>query len=196
MKLSKEFWDNRYKNNDIGWDLGKVSPPLKNYIDQIKDKNLKILIPGAGNSYEAEYLHKEGFKNVFVLDISNIALEKFKLRVPDFPISQILLKDFFKAEGTFDLIIEQTFFCAIDPILRVEYSKKVNNLLNSNGKMVGLLFNDELNKDKPPFGGNREGYENCFAPHFDILIMEEAVNSINSRKGKELFIIIKKKESG
>ena len=196
MELSKEFWDNRYKNNDIGWDLGKVSPPLKNYIDQIKDKKIKILIPGAGNSYEAEYLHKQGFNNVFVLDISSIALEKFKLRVSDFPTSQIFLKDFFKAEGTFDLIIEQTFFCAIDPILRVEYSKKAYDLLNSNGKMVGLLFNDELNKDKPPFGGNRNEYKNCFEPYFDILVMEEAINSINSRRGKELFFIIKKKESG
>jgi hypothetical protein len=31
MNLDTYFWDNRYKKNDIGWDLGEVSPPLKDY---------------------------------------------------------------------------------------------------------------------------------------------------------------------
>lgn len=55
-QLNKSYWENRYTNNLIGWNIGYISTPLKTYIDQIKDKSLKILIPGAGNSYEAEYL--------------------------------------------------------------------------------------------------------------------------------------------
>ncbi|HIC33088.1 MAG TPA: SAM-dependent methyltransferase, partial [Flavobacteriaceae bacterium] len=77
MDLSEEFWDNRYKNEDTGWDLGEVSPPLKAYFDQLQDKNLKILIPGGGNSHEAEYLYNQGFTNVFVVDVSKTALENF-----------------------------------------------------------------------------------------------------------------------
>ena len=67
--LSDEFWNNRYKTNDFGWDIGDVSEPLKKYIEQLDTKELKILIPGAGNAYEAEFLFKLGFKNVFVLGI-------------------------------------------------------------------------------------------------------------------------------
>jgi hypothetical protein len=51
---------NVIRSNETGWDLGQVSPPLKAYIDQLTDKNLRILIPGCGNSYEAEYLLEKG----------------------------------------------------------------------------------------------------------------------------------------
>jgi thiopurine S-methyltransferase len=68
MDLSANAWNNRYLNDDIGWDLGEVSPPLKAYFDQLENKEIKILIPGGGNSYEAEYLLQKGFKNVFVVD--------------------------------------------------------------------------------------------------------------------------------
>lgn len=49
-ELNETFWDNRYKKYDIGWDLGDVSTPLKAYFNQLENKNLKILIPGCGNS--------------------------------------------------------------------------------------------------------------------------------------------------
>ena len=38
MDLSGDAWDNRYLNNDIGWDLGEISTPLKVYIDQLENK--------------------------------------------------------------------------------------------------------------------------------------------------------------
>ena len=56
--LNSNYWQTRYLNAETGWDLGKVSPPLQAYIDQLSSQNLKILIPGAGNAYEAEYLHR------------------------------------------------------------------------------------------------------------------------------------------
>ncbi|WP_338127094.1 hypothetical protein [Tenacibaculum piscium] len=84
MNLSEFFWDNKYLNNKIGWDLGEISPPLKMYFDQLKNKELKILIPGGGNSYEAEYLFNNGFKNVFVVDLSKTAFENIKKKSPKF----------------------------------------------------------------------------------------------------------------
>lgn len=192
MDLSEDFWDSRYKHNDTGWDLGEISPPLKAYIDQLENKALKILIPGGGNSYEAEYLHNNGFRNVFVVDLSHTALTNIKNRVPSFPTSQLLHKNFFDLNMTFDLIIEQTFFCAINPNLRASYVEKASELLNKNGIIVGLLFDIPLNDDKPPFGGCKADYIVHFKPYFDISIMETAYNSHHSRNGKELFIKLKK----
>jgi SAM-dependent methyltransferase len=191
MKLDETFWDNRYKSLDIGWDLGEVSPPLKGYFDQITDKSLRILIPGGGNSYEAEYLHKKGFKNVFVIDISNTALDNLKARVPDFPQDQLIHSDFFDLDMSFDLIIEQTFFCALDPSLRDQYVSKMRSLLTPEGQLVGLLFNVPLYSDRPPFGGHKTEYEERFKNHFEIIKMELAYNSQESRQGKELFINLK-----
>jgi SAM-dependent methyltransferase len=194
MNLSEKFWDNRYKAKDTGWDLGEISPPLKAYFDQLKNKDLKILIPGGGHSYEAEYLHTKGFKNVYVVDVSKIALENLNNRVLGFPAKHLINSDFFDVDSAFDLIIEQTFFCAIDPNLRPAYAAKAFELLNTNGKVVGLLFDDALNDDKPPFGGSKAEYIEYFHPYFDILIMEDAHNSIDSRRGRELFFKIEKKQ--
>ena len=193
MNLDKHFWDSRYKNKETGWDIGYVSTPLKEYFDQLTNKNLKILIPGGGNSYEAEYLYKLGFNNVFIVDLSKTALQNFKKRVPNFPSQNLILGNFFDLKNAFDLIIEQTFFCALDPKLRPQYAKKMHALLKPKGKLVGLLFCIPLNTDNPPFGGNKEEYLTYFKPYFHIKKMEPAYNSIPPRKDSELFITLVKK---
>lgn len=188
MDLSESFWNNRYLNEDTGWDLGGISNPIKSYVDQLIDTNQRILIPGGGNSYEAEYLYNLGFSNVFVVDLSERALSNLKSRVPNFPTSNLIHQNFFELEANYDLIIEQTFFCAIDPKLRKAYAKQSHRLLNANGKIIGLLFNVPLNEDRPPFGGDKKEYLDYFQPLFDIEIMEPSYNSEPSRAGKELFI--------
>lgn len=188
INLSESFWENKYKTNKIGWDLGEVSPPLKAYFDQLTDKELKILIPGGGNSYEAEYLFNNGFKNVYVVDLAKSALENIKKRVPNFPEAQLIHANFFDLDVTFDLVIEQTFFCAINPELRSKYAEKMSNILNKKGKLVGLLFDAKLNEDHPPFGGNKEEYVTYFKPYFNSLKMEKCYNSYPNRQGMELFV--------
>ena len=89
MKLKKQLWNQRYLDSNTGWDVGYITTPIKEYIDQIKNKEVKILIPGSGNGYEAEYLFELGFKNIFVLDYANRALKNFKSRVDSFPKSNI-----------------------------------------------------------------------------------------------------------
>lgn len=193
MELDKTFWNQRYIDNEIGWDLGEVATPLKEYIDQLDNKNLKIIIPGCGNAYEAEYLFNKGFKNIFLIDLSPTALEQFATRVSNFPQDQLICDDFFNHNNKYDLMIEQTFFCALNPELRNEYVQHTANILNHNGKLVGLLFNEELNTDHPPFGGNKEEYFNYFKSHFNINVMETAHNSIAPRSKRELFIKLTKK---
>lgn len=193
--LSDKYWNNRYETNDFGWDIGGVSEPLKTYIEQLDNKNLKILIPGAGNAYEAEFLFNLGFKNVFVLDFAEAPLQNIKKRQPDFPSNQLIQQDFFKHQGQYDLIIEQTFFCAINPSLRPKYVQQMHRLLTPNGKLIGLLFNDVLNADKPPFGGDSEEYQTLFSDTFDIKKMEPCYNSIKPREGRELFVMMQKRIS-
>ncbi len=193
MDLSEKAWNNRYLNNDIGWDLGAVSPPLKTYFDQLENKELKILIPGGGNSYEAEYLFKNGFKNVFVVDLSAVALANIKTRIPNFPETQLIQADFFDLNTTFDLVIEQTFFCAINPELRQQYVSKMHVILKDQGKLVGLLFDAKLNEDHPPFGGSKKEYLNYFQPSFNVKKMDPCYNSFHNRQGRELFIQLLKK---
>ena len=190
MDLSKEFWSNRYADDNTGWDLGTVSEPLKAYFDQLTNKELKILIPGCGNGHEAEYLFKKGFKNVHLLDFANEPLKNFKKRVSNFPSEQLHNEDFFKHVERYDLIIEQTLFCAIDPELRMAYAQKAKELLRNNGRLIGLLFEMD-SKDHPPFGGDRVEYLNYFNSFFDEVKIDSCYNSIKPREGRELFLIAK-----
>ena len=187
MVFNKDFWNNRYLNNETGWDTKNIVPPIKEYIDQLDDKNLKILVPGAGNAYEVEYLFKKHFRNVHLLEWSTLAVKNFKNRLPNFPNKQILILDFFELKGTFDLILEYTFFCALGPKIRSKYVDKMYELLEPNGKLVGVLF-DWDKEDGPPFGGNIAEYQNLFESKFSNLLIEPCYNSILPRAGREVFI--------
>lgn len=181
------YWQNRWDKNETGWDIGYASTPLANYFDQLENKELRMLIPGAGNAYEAEYLHQKGFSHVFVIDIAEGAIENIKHRVPLFPESHLIHGDFFKLNDQFDLIIEQTFFCALHPSERVRYVQKMQELLKPNGKLVGLLFNDPLFEDHPPYGGFEPEYRELFSDKFTLNKLETCTNSIPPRKDRELF---------
>lgn len=185
--LSADYWTERYDVGQTGWDLRNISPPLKAYVDQLEDENLRILVPGAGFGYEVAYLFQKGFKQVFYLDFSPAPLEHFKNLLPGFPNEQLLCEDFFEHTGAYDLIIEQTLFCAIDPHLRAKYVKKVHDLLIPGGKLVGLLFNRTFDSG-PPFGGTKEEYVKRFKPYFFNLKIEDCYNSVDARSGTELFV--------
>ena len=85
-------------------------------------------------------LHQKGFRKVTIVDFSPLALGEFSKRVPSFPKGQLIEGNFFEHQGQYDLILEQTFFCAIDPILRKNYVNHTSDLLNKKWKNCGLLF--------------------------------------------------------
>ena len=191
--LHQKYWENTYNKQATGWDIGSISTPLKEYFKQLSNKELKILIPGAGNSYEAEYLHLQGFNNIDVLDIAIQPLENFKKRVPSFLKKNLLQMDFFELNKKYDLIVEQTFFCALHPSLRQKYVEKIVSLLGVKGKLVGLFFDTELTEEGPPFGGDLNEYLQLFSTYFNIKTLDKCHNSIKPRFGRELFFIFEKK---
>lgn len=193
LPLGETFWNNQYVANATGWDLGEVSPPLKAYIDQLTRKNMRILIPGCGNTHEADYLLQQGFTNITVIDIAPALVVQLKEKFASNPNIKIILGDFFEHVGEYDLILEQTFFCAINPPLRKDYVAKMKELLSTGGKLVGVLFNREFEQQGPPFGGCKCQYEPMFEKNFDFKTFELCNNSFVKRHGTELFINLVKK---
>lgn len=185
---NESYWTNRYQDGNIPWDTGKITTPIKDYADSLTNRQLRVLIPGAGNAYEAEYLWNNGFKNVHVIDLSEFPLHELKRRCPDFPSENLIQDDFFAHEGAYDLILEQTFFCALHPDQRTEYITKMDALLRSHGALVGVLFDDPLFDDHPPYGGNEKLYRKYFFPTFKEKVFERCYNSIQPRADRELFI--------
>ncbi len=193
LPLDQTYWDNQYQVNATGWDLGQVSPPIKTYINTIENKEAKILIPGCGNTYEAEYLLQLGFTNITVIDIAPTLVENLKQKFVNNKNITIVLGDFFEHQGKYDFIIEQTFFCALPPTMRQKYVWKMHQLLTDYGKLIGLLFNREF-EVSPPFGGSLNEYEQLFTKAFIFNSISLAGNSIPSRANTELFIEFQKNE--
>lgn len=193
MTMNRAYWENRYARHEMGWDIGYPSPPLTTYIDGLEDTSLKILIPGAGYGYEVAYLHNRGFNRVYALDIAEPPLQHLREKLPGLADDRLILGDFFALqEGNFDLILEQTFFCALPPSRRPDYVLKMKELLVPGGRLAGVLFDFPLSAKGPPFGGSLSEYQALFSPHFRILKLERAYNSIPPRQGTELFFIFER----
>lgn len=116
------------------------------------------MIPGCGNSYEADYLLSQGFTNITLLDISPTLVKILQEKFKNNSNLKIVLGDFFKDQGEYDLILEQTFFCALPPTMRDNYVLKMYCLLAEKGLLAGLLFNKTF-ESGPPFGGSLNEYK-------------------------------------
>ncbi|MCB0638202.1 MAG: methyltransferase domain-containing protein [Lewinella sp.] len=191
-KLTSDYWESRWQAGYTGWDIGAVSPPLRHFIDQLTDKQQRILIPGAGNAYEAEYLHRLGFEQVFVCDWAPSAFGRLRQVAPGFPEDHLIVSDFFALDLELDLVLEQTFFCALPPERRQDYVRQMAHLLRPGGRLAGLLFASPFPFDGPPFGGARTEYEQLLFPYFHLREMSLSPHSIPPRLGNELFFVAEK----
>ena len=83
---TKKHWENIYqiKNpNEMSWHQEKPTISLGLIAKTGLDKNAKIIDVGAGDSKLVDNLLDLGFRNISVLDISSMALEKAKKRLGD-----------------------------------------------------------------------------------------------------------------
>lgn len=195
------YWDDRYLRGQTGWDIHQVSPPLQAYFDQLPRKDLSILIPGCGNCYEAEYLLKNGFTDITLLDISPVLMDRLRKKFPQAQTQtqagtntsalRLVTADLFDHNGRYDLIVEQTFFCALNPEKRPDYVERTAALLKPGGRLAGLLFDRDF-QDGPPYGGHKEDYQKLLEKRFRLKTLAPCYNSIKPRMGTELFLIAEK----
>jgi hypothetical protein len=188
MKFDEAYWSGKYRQQLMGWDTGSITTPLKEYFDQLENRDLRILVPGCGNGHEVRYLHDKGFTDVTVVDISAEPFAGLIERCANWSEDSFIVNDFFDINGQYDLIVEQTFFCALDPQMRHDYSIKMHDLLAPAGKLVGVLFKVFFSGNNPPFGGNKEEYVEYFKDKFKFKVFDDCHNSIKPRVGEELFI--------
>lgn len=191
---ARSYWNERWQRGETGWDIGSAAPAIVRFMETYPDKDAAILIPGCGNAYEAEALAANGFRNITLLDIAPKAVAQLREKFAHLSQIQVLEGDFFRHEGCYDLILEQTFFCAIPPERRPEYVRKTASLLRDGGRLAGVLFHKIFEKQGPPFGGQEAEYRTLFSPYFHISKMEPCSNSIPPRAGSELFINLVKKQ--
>ncbi|HIJ51019.1 MAG TPA: methyltransferase domain-containing protein [Nitrospinae bacterium] len=193
----QEDWQRHYDEGDLGWDLGQVAPP---FIKLFESKIIlpgKTLIPGCGRGHEVIYLAENGFE-VTAVDYSPGAVNHLKSTVQERNLKcEVLNMDFFGIDsahnGVYDLLIEQTFFCAISPEQRSSYVSTVARALKKGGMLAGLFYHTGEEEGGPPFNTTREDIKKYFSDSFEIRQLSKAEDSAEQRKNKEwLAILIKK----
>ena len=189
-------WQGLYEANDMRWDLGEVAPPFIKLLEAGKLPVGKVLIPGCGRGHEVMYLAQNGF-DVTGVDFAKGATSYLEKTLKECNLNgRVVHQDFFKLDvshnGVYDLVLEQTFFCAINPSLRPDYCKTVARILKPGGKLIGLFYNTG-EEGGPPHNTTREDIESIFSETFTIQELEKTTWSIERRSGKELLTILEKR---
>tara|TARA_B100001245_G_scaffold148073_1_gene110740 strand:+ start:568 stop:1173 length:606 start_codon:yes stop_codon:yes gene_type:complete len=193
---NSQFWEGIYLEDDAGWDLGGATPIFDSMADSISPG--KVCIIGCGRGYDAIMFAQKGFE-VTAIDFAPSAINAVKdlARKAKLAVNTIENDIFTLAPvyaNTYDFIIEQTCFCAINPARRSEYETVVNQLLKPGGKLIGLWFPlDKLIEDGgPPWGTTIEEVKSIFKDGWKIEKEEFPDLSIGPRKGREKLIVFSK----
>ncbi len=191
-----EDWQRHYDEGDLGWDLGQVAPPFVSLLESNLIVPGKTLVPGCGRGHEVVYLAENGF-DVTAVDYSTGAVSHLKAVVEERKLdAQVLHMNFFELDQahneTYDLSIEQTFFCAISPEQRPMYVVTVARALKKGGMLAGLFYHTGQ-EGGPPFNTTQDDIVKSFSDLFEIQKLTQAKNSAEQRKDKEWLAILVKK---
>ena len=194
-EYSRKDWQDHYDSNDLGWDLGQVAPPFVELWEKGKLPVGKVLVPGCGRGHEVIFLSENGFE-VTGIDFSEGAVTYLGNALKERNLKgRVLHQDFFSLDhshdGVYDLVLEQTFFCAISPWQRRDYVLNVSRILKPGGMLVGLFYHTDK-QGGPPYNTTRENIETHFSENFEIQELDKTSLSSEQRKDKEWLGILKK----
>ena len=164
------------------WEEKKISP-------------CKAIIPGCGLGHEVIFLAERGFQ-ITAVDYTKGAIDSLEKALKKKNLSgEVLRKDFFELDSyysdEFDLMLENAFFCAIDPTMRQKYVVTAGSILKSGALLVGLFY--ETGKEGgPPFNTRKRDIEEHFSEQFAIEVLSKTPHSAEQRQGREWLAILKK----
>jgi methyl halide transferase len=184
---NSDYWQDRYQQGKIGWDLGQPAPPFVRWLNSNQLTGRAIAL-GCGYGYEALLFAAHGLQ-VFGVDFALSAIATAQNLAQTKGLSaHFIERDIFdllpEFAGGFDYVIEHTCFCAIDPAQRPAYVQLVYQLLRPGGEILALFFTHSR-PGGPPFGSTVSEIQQHFSPHFEILELEPVDNSVPSRRGEE-----------
>ncbi len=84
--MNENFWDNVYKTKserEVSWFQEVPTKSLELIAEMELSPNDSIIDIGGGDSRLVDSLLSQGFKNISILDISSVALDKAKLRLSE-----------------------------------------------------------------------------------------------------------------
>jgi SAM-dependent methyltransferase len=186
--LGPGFWDGRYRSGDMGWDLGVPSPPFVRLDEAGFITPCRVAVPGCGRGWEVAYLAERGYR-VTGIDFAPGAIAAARERLADAGAdAELVQADLFDLpealEGAFDLVLEQTCYCAIDPARRPDYVDVAHRLLAPGGRLIGLFYACK-GEGGPPFTTHPDEVRTLFEERFEVRSLALTPHSHPRRAGEE-----------
>jgi SAM-dependent methyltransferase len=180
-----EYWKERYRSGETGWDLGGPCPV---FVDLLGGPRApppgRVAFPGCGQGHDVRLFAERGYDAVGF---------DFALSSADPPIEQMDVFDLGRRyPEAFHTIVEYTCYCAIDPERREEYAGVLWSALKPGGLLVALLFPVEHKPEGPPFGIDEAEIEDVLARDLEILEVTTPESSVEARLGRERLVLARK----
>ncbi len=194
-------WDGMYAGGEHRWDIGGPSPPLVAALarGEVVPPG-RALVPGCGFGHDVRLLAARGFDAVGV-DFSRRAVDEARRLAAATGVSgaRFERRDALRLpaahDGAFDLVFEQTFFCAVHPSRREDYVASLSRCLRPGGLLLGLFFTFPA-EEGPPFGTTPEEILHRFVGTglFDLERARAPVESVHARQGREWLAFLRRRD--
>lgn len=191
------FWERLYREAADGWELGRAAPPLARWIATHPElvRGARALVVGCGRGHEARALARAGATVVgvdFALDAITAARALAAAEGVAVDFRQRDLFSLADDPDRYDLVVEHTCFCAIDPARRDEYADVIARILAPGGLFVALFY-AHGRPGGPPFGASDDELAARFAPpRFTVVSRETPADSVATRAGDERLIVLRR----
>jgi SAM-dependent methyltransferase len=189
-----KFWDAAYDEKRDGWDLGDVTPPIARALAELRGPGRAIVF-GCGRGHEVRAAARAGFFDVVGVDFAEQPIADAARMTPPDLAKHIEWRraDIFglEEEGAFDLLIEHTSYCAIDPKRRDEWMRVARKVLKPGGTLLGLFYAHDRSGG-PPYATTRDDARAALERNgFRIERSETPTDSIERRRDNEFLVIAK-----
>jgi hypothetical protein len=195
--LDAAFWSRLYDEGQDGWELGRAAPPLSRWVSDHSDlvRGRRTLVLGAGRGHDARLFARAGGQ-VIGVDFSARAVDESRaLAAAEGTAVEFRERDVFALRldlERYELCVEHTCFCAIDPARRAEYVDVVADVLVPGATFVALFW-VHARPGGPPFALSAAEIDGLFAGRFAEVERETPADSVATRLGQELLITYRRR---
>ncbi len=194
-------WARHYADGDTPWDLGGPHPELSLRLASgalaPPRRGARALVPGCGRGHDALALARRGWC-VTAVDLVPTAATEIAAELArgggSVVVGDVLALTPERLGGTFDLIWDHTFFCALPRELRAQWGRVAVACLAPEGAYVALVF--PVGKPEaeggPPHGMSTADVAAVLAPELHVVEDSPVTRGVGRRTWPERFATLRR----
>lgn len=138
-----QFWQQRFERGETPWDRGGAGPQIAAWLGSgMLGPGMRVLVPGCGSGHDVLALAQAGCE-VTALDYAPAALALTARRLRETGATATLVQAdalHWQAPQPFDVVYEQTCWCALHPDRWSAYARQLQDWVRSAGHLLLLAM--------------------------------------------------------